>query len=32
VNFVRARSMPRLRESRDFAGFKAVAIDSLIRA
>jgi transcriptional antiterminator len=32
VNFVRARAMPRLRESRDFAGFKAVAIDSLSRA
>ncbi|HEY0211701.1 BglG family transcription antiterminator [Acerihabitans sp.] len=32
VTFVRERSMPRLRDSRDFAGFKAVATDSLSRA
>jgi mannitol/fructose-specific phosphotransferase system IIA component len=32
VNFVRARSMPRLRDSPNFASFKAVAIDNLNRA
>ncbi|TKI07004.1 PRD domain-containing protein [Martelella alba] len=32
VNFVRSRAMPRLRESRDFAAFKAIAMDSLSRA
>ncbi len=31
VTFVRERSMPRLRDSQDFADFKAVAIDSLSR-